>query len=124
MGAQLAEFTGAVPIDVRVAIADSILLAQLAANKTAGKTEDVLRWYDKYAELPAEYRLAVHKEHRPLTNPPVRRWLRDTLAASQLSFAPQGSPTGVAPAAWHHLEGLLMLTSTLTAALLSLIRRL
>lgn len=51
VGAQLAEFTAAVPAGVRGAIADGILLAQLAANKAAGQTEDVFRWYEKYVEV-------------------------------------------------------------------------
>ena len=51
VGAQLAEFTDAVPAEVRGAIADSILLAQLAANKAAGDSQDVFRWYDKYVEV-------------------------------------------------------------------------
>lgn len=51
VGAQLAEFTEAVPADVRGPIADSILLAQLAANKAAGEAQDVFRWYDKYIEV-------------------------------------------------------------------------
>lgn len=51
VGAQLAEFTPAVPPGVRGAIADSILLAQLAANKVTTQTEDVFRWYDKYIEV-------------------------------------------------------------------------
>jgi len=51
VGAQLAEFTPAVPAGVRGAIADSILLAQLAANKVTTQTEDVFRWYDKYIEV-------------------------------------------------------------------------
>jgi hypothetical protein len=49
-GARLAEFTDAVPAEVRGAIAASILLAHLAANKAAGESEDVFRWYDKYVE--------------------------------------------------------------------------
>lgn len=51
VGAQLTEFTAAVPAGVRGAIADSILLAQLAANKITTQTEDVFRWYDKSIEL-------------------------------------------------------------------------
>jgi hypothetical protein len=40
-----------VPAGVRGAIADGILLAQLAANKVTTQTEDVFRWYDKYVEV-------------------------------------------------------------------------
>src|SRR5215831_20847644 len=37
VGAQLAEFTDKVPPDLRAAISDGLLLAQLAANKAAEK---------------------------------------------------------------------------------------
>lgn len=39
------------PADVRGAISDSILLAQLAANHAAAEAQDVFRWYDKYVEV-------------------------------------------------------------------------
>ena len=51
VGAQLTEFTDAVSAELRAAIADSILLAQLAANKVAGETQNAFRWYDKYVEV-------------------------------------------------------------------------
>jgi hypothetical protein len=51
VGSQLVEFAAGVPGDVRDAIADSVLLAQLAANKAAGQAHDVIRWYDKYIEV-------------------------------------------------------------------------
>jgi hypothetical protein len=51
VGAQLAEFSDAVPTSLRGPITDCILLAQLAANKAAGDAEDVFRWYDKYLEV-------------------------------------------------------------------------
>jgi hypothetical protein len=51
VAAQLAERTDAVPADVRGAIAASILLAKLAADKAAGESQDVFRWYDKYEVL-------------------------------------------------------------------------
>jgi len=54
VGAQLAEFTAKVPPDLRAAISDSMLLAQLAANKAAekpGAAADVFAWYDKYIEV-------------------------------------------------------------------------
>ena len=51
VGAELTEFTDAVPAGVRHAIADSILLAQLAANKSHGDAQDIFRWYDKYIEV-------------------------------------------------------------------------
>lgn len=51
VGAALAEFTDAVPAGARAAIADGILLAQLAANKAAIDADDVFGWYDKYLEV-------------------------------------------------------------------------
>ena len=54
VGAQLAEFTAKVPPELRAAISDSLLLAQLAANKAAqkaGASADVFAWYDKYIEV-------------------------------------------------------------------------
>ena len=51
VGAELAEFTDAVPPGVRSTIADSILLAQLAANKATSEAQDVFRWYEKYIEV-------------------------------------------------------------------------
>lgn len=51
VGSQLVEFAPEVPADLREAIADSILIAQLAANKAAGDAQDVIRWYDKYIEV-------------------------------------------------------------------------
>jgi hypothetical protein len=54
VGAQLAEFTAKVPAELRAAISDSLLLAQLAANKAAekaGASANVFAWYDKYIEV-------------------------------------------------------------------------
>lgn len=51
VGAQITEFTDAVSPEARSAISDSILLAQLAANKAAGDAQNVFRWYDKYVEV-------------------------------------------------------------------------
>jgi hypothetical protein len=51
IGGQLAEFTEAVTPDLRTAISDGILLAQLAANKATGGAGDVLEWYNKYVEV-------------------------------------------------------------------------
>jgi hypothetical protein len=51
VGGQLAEFTEAVSPDLRTAISDGILLAQLAANKATAKSGDVFKWYDKYVEV-------------------------------------------------------------------------
>ena len=51
VGGQIAEFTEAVSPDLRTVISDGILLAQLAANKAAGESGDVFKWYDKYVEV-------------------------------------------------------------------------
>lgn len=51
LGAQLTEFSERVPTDAKAVIADSILLAQLAANKAASRSADLFAWYDKYIEV-------------------------------------------------------------------------
>lgn len=48
VGSQLTEFTSAVAASVRRAIADSLLLAQLAANKAAAQNDDIFNWYNQY----------------------------------------------------------------------------
>jgi hypothetical protein len=60
VGAQLAEFTDAIPAGVRGAIADSILLAQLAANKATAESQDIFRWYDKYVEVLQNIGWQIH----------------------------------------------------------------
>lgn len=54
VGAQLTEFSAAVSPEIRAAVSDSLLLAQLAANKSASKPDapiEVFAWYDKYIEV-------------------------------------------------------------------------
>jgi hypothetical protein len=51
VGSQLTEFTAAVSAEVRSAISNSLLLAQLAANKAANQVADLLAWYGKYCEV-------------------------------------------------------------------------
>ena len=51
VGAQLVEFTKPVQPELRSAISDSMLLAQLAANKAADQSQDVFGWYHKYIEV-------------------------------------------------------------------------
>ncbi|NLD68692.1 MAG: hypothetical protein GX644_07725 [Limnobacter sp.] len=51
VGAQLAEFTDAVPAEQRSAIADCLLLAQLAANKAARPEHDLEAWHDTYLRV-------------------------------------------------------------------------
>jgi hypothetical protein len=51
VGSQLTEFTPAVSTDARSAISNSLLLAQLAANKAANQVADVFAWYGKYTEV-------------------------------------------------------------------------
>lgn len=60
VGAQLAEFADTVAVELRGPIADSILLAQLAANKAAGASHDVVQWYDKYIEVLQNIGWQVH----------------------------------------------------------------
>ena len=45
VGSQLTEFTAAVSTDARSAISNTLLLAQLAANKAADQAADVFAWY-------------------------------------------------------------------------------
>lgn len=51
VGAQLAEFHTSVRPDQRAAVADCLLLAQLAANKATAGSGDVMAWYAKYVEV-------------------------------------------------------------------------
>lgn len=51
VGSQLTEFTAAVSTDARSAISNSLLLAQLAANKAADQAADVFAWYGKYSQV-------------------------------------------------------------------------
>jgi hypothetical protein len=52
IGSQIAEFSQLVPVELRPAISNSFLLAQLAANKELTKTGgDSLSWYAKYNEV-------------------------------------------------------------------------
>ncbi|SEJ88915.1 hypothetical protein SAMN05428950_104173 [Sphingomonas sp. OV641] len=53
IGTQLTEFTAAVPADLRRRVADTMLLAQLAADKAMKTRPDAepFAWYDKYSEV-------------------------------------------------------------------------
>lgn len=51
VGAQLAEFSPRVPAAQRTALADCLLLAQLAANKATASKPDVMAWYRSYVEV-------------------------------------------------------------------------
>ena len=51
IGAQLAEFSQGVPAPLRSAVADCLLLAQLAANKANAANPDLMAWYRKYVEV-------------------------------------------------------------------------
>jgi hypothetical protein len=48
VGAQLAEFSTAVSADLRPLISNSMLLAQLAANKATADSASVFDWHEKY----------------------------------------------------------------------------
>ncbi|WBH16813.1 hypothetical protein [Sphingomonas radiodurans] len=48
VGSQLAEFTGTVDPESRLAVSDAMLLAQLAADKASTPDEAVFTWYDRY----------------------------------------------------------------------------
>ncbi len=51
VGSELTEFTAEVPAELRGPISDSVLLAQLAANKSSTGAPDVFHWYGKYTEV-------------------------------------------------------------------------
>ena len=51
VGTQLAQLSVEVAPATRTAVADCLLLAQLAANKAAGAQPDVMAWYRKYVEV-------------------------------------------------------------------------
>lgn len=51
IGAQIAEFTPRLDAAQRKAIADSMLIAQLAANKAADSNSEVIAWYRKYSDV-------------------------------------------------------------------------
>ncbi len=48
VAAQMAEFTPAVPQATRPVLGNGLLLGQLAADKAAGESGDIFRWYDAY----------------------------------------------------------------------------
>jgi len=51
VGAQLAEFSEAVPAAQRAVVADCLLLAQLAADKATAMNDDLQAWYDQYLKV-------------------------------------------------------------------------
>lgn len=51
IGSQLAEFSERVSAAQRAAVADCLLLAQLAANKAAEQSPDLMTWYRKYVDV-------------------------------------------------------------------------
>ena len=51
VGAQVTEFTRRVTPTQRTAVADCLLLAQLAANKATAQNPDQMAWYRKYVEV-------------------------------------------------------------------------
>ena len=48
VGSQIVEFDAGVPAHVRAAVADALLLAQLAADKAANGSSHVEAWYERY----------------------------------------------------------------------------
>ena len=51
IGTQISEFSGQVEPGQRAAVADCLLLAQLAANKATAQNPDQMTWYRKYVEV-------------------------------------------------------------------------
>jgi hypothetical protein len=60
IGSQLAEFSGKVPAELRAPISNSLLLAQLAADKAASQTQDVVGWYEAYRKVLAQLGWQIH----------------------------------------------------------------
>lgn len=99
VGSQLTEFTPAVSADVRRAITDSLLLAQLAANKAAAEN-DIFSWYNQYtgalmrlgwnlknADFQAQ---AIHTRNADLHEeiiPIIAAMLGNTVAAASLAMS-------------------------------------
>lgn len=54
VGPQLTEFSDTVPVELRPLISNSMLLAQLAADKSASQTDNVLDWHKKYRDVLAK----------------------------------------------------------------------
>jgi hypothetical protein len=48
VGSELAEFSAAVPVELRSPISNSLLLAHLAADKAASQAQDVVEWYNQF----------------------------------------------------------------------------
>ena len=65
VGAQLAEFSGTVPASLRLRISNSMLLAQLAANKATSQTNDIFDWQRKYSAVLSNIGWRTHdsEEH-------------------------------------------------------------
>ncbi|MNM50218.1 hypothetical protein D3C81_612430 [compost metagenome] len=51
VGAQLAEFSDSVPVNLRQLISNSMLLAQLAANKATSASSDIFDWHRNYSAV-------------------------------------------------------------------------
>ncbi|MNG65295.1 hypothetical protein D3C79_235560 [compost metagenome] len=51
VGAQLAEFSATVPVSLRPMITNTMLIAQLAANKATLHSDDIFDWHRKYSEV-------------------------------------------------------------------------
>lgn len=62
VGSQIAEFAKGIPQELRPQIADSFLLAQLAANRSTADGGDSQDWYDRYVEVLANVGWLVETE--------------------------------------------------------------
>jgi hypothetical protein len=60
VGPQLAEFSDKVAADLRPAISNSMLLAQLAADKATAQSDNVLDWHEKYRDVLSKVGWQVH----------------------------------------------------------------
>lgn len=61
VGPQLAEFSDKVSADLRPLISNSMLLAQLAADKATSQSDNVLDWHEKYRDVLAKVGWQVHE---------------------------------------------------------------
>jgi hypothetical protein len=60
VGPQLAEFSDSVSADLRPMISNTMLLAQLAADKATAQSDDVLDWHEKYRDVLSKVGWQVH----------------------------------------------------------------
>ncbi len=70
VGAQLTEFSDSVPADLRPLISNSMLLAQLAADKATQQSDNVMEWHAKYRDVLKKvgWQVADSEEKKTVVN--------------------------------------------------------